>query len=138
MIGSGGAAACLAPPENYSAVGPSDEEFLEVNITSLQRTMWECAGLLRDETTLRRGLGELAKCELGIDRIVRQGKISRRLTEAQALCRVSGAILLSAQARTESRGAHFRSDYPHRDDQTFQKHSIIGRRGADPVVFEEW
>jgi L-aspartate oxidase len=138
MIGRGGAAALLEPPENYSAVDSSDEESLEAYITSLQRTMWECAGLLRDETTLRGGLRELAKCELGIDRIVRRGKVSRRLTEAQAVCRVSGAILQSAQARTESRGAHFRSDYPRRDDQNFQKHSILGRRGADPVVFEEW
>ena len=138
MIGSDVAAASLEPPAKSSTPDPSDEELLEVYITSLQKMMWECAGLLRDETTLRHGLSELARCESGIDRIVRQGKTSRRLSEAQALCRVSGAILQSAQARTESRGAHFRSDYPHRDDRRFQKHSIIGRQGADPVVFEEW
>jgi len=138
MIGSDVAAASLEPPAKSSTPDPSDEELLEVYITSLQKMMWECAGLLRDETTLRHGLSELARCESGIDRIVRQGKTSRRLSEAQALCRVSGAILQSAQARTESRGAHFCSDYPHRDDRRFQKHSIIGRQGADPVVFEEW
>jgi L-aspartate oxidase len=138
MIGSGLAAASLEPPAKNSTADPSDEELLEIYITSLQKVMWECAGLLRDETTLRRGLRELAKCESDIDRIVRKGKTRRRLCEAQALCCVSAAILQSAQARTESRGAHFRSDYPHRDDRSFQKHSIIGRRGAAPVVFEEW
>jgi L-aspartate oxidase len=138
MIASGGAAVSLEPPAIYSAAGSSDEEFVEICITDLQRAMWECAGLLRDETALRHGLSARAKCKSGIDRIVQQGKTSRRLSEAQALCGVSDAILQSAQARTESRGAHFRSDYPHRDDRSFQKHSIIGRSGADPVVFEAW
>ena len=40
------------------------------------------------------------------------------------MSRVAHAILHSALARTESRGAHFRNDYPHRDDANFQKHSI--------------
>jgi succinate dehydrogenase/fumarate reductase flavoprotein subunit len=49
---------------------------------------------------------------------------------------VARAILLSALARTESRGAHFRNDFPHRDDQNFQKHSLF--TGYEPVVFETW
>jgi succinate dehydrogenase/fumarate reductase flavoprotein subunit len=50
--------------------------------------------------------------------------------------RVAYAILHSALARTESRGAHYRNDYPQRDDERFQKHSILGRE--ERVVFEEW
>jgi succinate dehydrogenase/fumarate reductase flavoprotein subunit len=37
-------------------------------------------------------------------------------------------------AREESRGAHFRSDFPGRDDASFQKHSIYAANGA--VTFE--
>ena len=65
-----------------------------------------------------------------------QGKASRRLAEAQALSRVAHAILHSALARTESRGAHFRNDFPKRDDQNFQRHSVLGSDAH--VVFEEW
>jgi len=40
----------------------------------------------------------------------------------------------SALARQESRGSHYRSDFPYRDDDEFQKHSII-QRDRD-VTFE--
>jgi succinate dehydrogenase/fumarate reductase flavoprotein subunit len=52
------------------------------------------------------------------------------------MSRVARAILVSALARTESRGAHFRNDFPRRDDQNFRKHSVFSREGQ--VVFEEW
>ena len=41
-----------------------------------------------------------------------RGREGRRLAEALAMSRVAHAILASALARTESRGAHFRNDFP--------------------------
>ena len=98
--------------------------------------MWTHAGLLRDEATLRKGIAAQAECEAALAEIAKQGKSSRRLAEAQALSRVAHAILHSALARTESRGAHFRNDFPKRDDQNFQLHSVLTRDAR--VQFEEW
>jgi len=33
----------------------------------------------------------------------------------------------AALARTESRGAHYRNDFPQRDDKNFRKHSVLER-----------
>jgi L-aspartate oxidase len=109
---------------------------LEAIVTSLQNAMWAYAGLLRDESSLRRGLDAQSQCEAVLAQFAQQGKSSRRLAEAQAMSRVAHAILHSALARTESRGAHYRNDFPHRDDANFCKHSVFG--GDGPVVFQSW
>ncbi|XHH09420.1 MAG: succinate dehydrogenase flavoprotein subunit [Candidatus Bathyarchaeia archaeon] len=41
------------------------------------------------------------------------------------MLRVAEVIVYSALQRTESRGAHFRSDYPERDDVRWLKHTLI-------------
>ncbi len=102
--------------------------------------MWAHAGLLRENSSLREGQRKLAACEAGLAYFAQQGKSSRRLAEARALCGVARAILLVALARTESRGAHFRSDFPARDDEHFQKHSVLHRSadGSVQIDFEAW
>ena len=109
-------------------------ERIEALVRELRQAMDRCAGLLRDEAGLRAGLASQTKCAAELDRIARQGGPSRQLVEAQSLCAVAEAILHSALARTESRGAHFRTDYPQRDDERFGKHSVYA--SGEAVRFE--
>jgi L-aspartate oxidase len=119
-----------------SAMSREDDALLEVVVHQLRRQMWSYAGLLREGETLLKGFDGLGACEQATGRFLREGKQSRALLEARAMSRVAKAILESALARTESRGAHFRSDYPQRDDAEFQKHSVVGGDGV--VRFESW
>ena len=127
-----------SPALTFDSSRASDYEndSADLAVAQLQRAMWEHAGLLRNEGSLREGQAALAKCYAEIQQIAQSVKGSRRLKEANSLCRVADAILKSALARTESRGAHYRSDYPQRDDGHCMKHSIFGRE--DRVVFETW
>jgi len=130
----------FAPSEASSAVSiplsSGEAEFVEEQIARLQKAMWAYAGLLRDESTLRDGLSAHVEISSGLAELANTGKGSRRLSEAQALTRVAHAILNSALHRTESRGAHFRNDYPQRDDEHFRKHSVLKSDGQ--IVFETW
>jgi L-aspartate oxidase len=124
------------PAAEPTSLTKAEEESLEQCIAKLQAAMWAYAGLLRQESTLREGFAAQAECAEALAALAQQGKGSRRLAEAQAMSRVAYAILHSALARTESRGAHFRNDFPKRDDEHFRKHSIFGGEGK--VAFEEW
>jgi len=57
---------------------------------------------------------------------------TRRAWEAANLNLVATLVVRSAMAREESRGAHYRMDYPDHDDKKFLKHSVV--RG-EKVVF---
>ena len=47
---------------------------------------------------------------------------------------VATVIASSALNRRESRGAHYRTDYPKRDDANWLKHTLVTRSEAGPVI----
>lgn len=124
------------PEETRPVAVISDQAQIESVITDLQHAMGHFATLLRNESSLQQGLAAQAECLDRLERFTEGCAATRRSSEARALCAVADAILRSALARTESRGAHFRTDYPKRDDARFRKHSIFGR--SKDVAFEDW
>lgn len=89
----------------------------EVNRTDLQRLMWDVAGLARNGADLERALVQLKQWK------------APTVTDAKAaedanLLVVARAVVASALARRESRGGHYRTDYPQSDpDQA--RHSSV-------------
>ena len=116
-------------------VNQGEEVLIEKLIAQLQRSMWANAGLLRDESTLRKGVAAHAEFAAAIEAVFQQNKNSRRLVEARALGSTAHSILQASLSRIESRGAHFRNDYPKRDDGQFRKHSV---ESAGRIRFEAW
>jgi L-aspartate oxidase len=109
-------------PRTHSQTELAEFPQIEAFITRLQSTMWEHAGLLRDRTLLEQAdLGDFAEAIQGAN----ESAWTRRVHEAYALHGVARAIVASALSREESRGAHFRTDFPRRDDARLQKHSLL-------------
>jgi len=124
------------PGPEPAGLTPVDEALVEATIGRLQASMWANAGLLRDKAALRRGIDEQIACANELATVSHARKWSRRLAEALSLSHVARAIFSTALARTESRGAHFRKDFPTRDDTDFRKHSVARRDGT--IAFENW
>ncbi|MCU1224086.1 MAG: L-aspartate oxidase [Edaphobacter sp.] len=117
--GESDAARLLVVPE-VAAGGVTSEAATERWIADLRELMWKDAGLLRDADGLRsaqRGLDALAAA-------MPRG-LYRRAVEARNLHGVASVIVASALGREESRGAHFRNDFPHKD--AVAKHSVMQR-----------
>ncbi|MEO6119085.1 MAG: L-aspartate oxidase, partial [Terriglobales bacterium] len=87
-------------------------------VETLKNVMWRNAGVVRTPTGLREALEILESLENRMPPAT-----SRRTCEARNLREAAELIIRSAIARKESRGAHFRTDFPQRDDVSFQKHS---------------
>ncbi|HXC94919.1 MAG TPA: L-aspartate oxidase [Edaphobacter sp.] len=98
------------------ANGSTSEAVTERWIAELRAMMWKYAGLLRDGD----GLHE-AKRQLEALAVTKPRGISRRAIEARNLHMVAELIVAAALGRKESRGAHYRSDFPMHDASA--KHS---------------
>jgi L-aspartate oxidase len=97
-------------------------------LEKLRGMMWLHAGLLRDGEGLATAAAALASMQAELPQDVRRPAVETRNLHA-----IATLIVRSALAREESRGAHYRNDYPVRDDARFQKHSVVA--GQDAIVF---
>lgn len=121
VLGRRVAAAILADPANIERLRPLDEVAvpgclipLAVGapdiqagnvIAELREILWSKVGVVRDEATLRSALGDL-------ERLADHAQAD--LT-SRTIHTVATLVAQSALARTESRGAHYRSDYANLD-----------------------
>ncbi len=86
----------------------------------LQKVMVRYAGLRRNEEMLNKGLEEL-KRQLPIFGSVLSKREEYEFANMLTCCLL---VTQSALAREESRGAHYREDYPTRNDAQWQKHLL--------------
>lgn len=109
---------------------------------SLQKTMQEHAGIERDAETLKKGLAQILELQERSKKISLFDRSELFNTEFTALLElhnmldVTEAVSRSAIAREESRGSHFRTDFPARDDTRFQKHLLVKQKDSTMLISE--
>ena len=106
--------------------GPVDVGVEEV-IGQIQDLMWNEVGMVRTRVGMQKAIKNLEEMAPKLAH-----PKTRRSHEAANLNLAALLVARSALAREESRGAHYRTDYPGHDDKKFLKHSVVR---ADRVVF---
>ncbi|MBM3390130.1 MAG: FAD-binding protein [Betaproteobacteria bacterium] len=120
---------------------------LEAVREALFDCMWRDVGILRTGESLQRGLTRLAELDAqlavtgvaNVDRSFHMGW--HDWLNLRNLIQVSRAIALSALAREDSRGAHYREDFPETGSLTHSHYIVVRQEGhalntkREPVYF---
>jgi len=123
----------------------SGEEYAEDIAQELKTTMTDNCGIFRTEDGLNQALRDVKALQKRFKNAKVMDKSRRFNTdllaalEAEHLLDFSETIVVGALNRTESRGAHSRTDYPTRDDEDWLKHTVThkGEDGAPMISYRE-
>jgi fumarate reductase (CoM/CoB) subunit A len=97
-------------------------------IKDIRELMWIYLGIIRDEKGIKTAINQLSEIKNNFEKI----NFTQNYLEYFKLRNVlfaSQAVALSALERTESRGAHYRRDYPKEDNDW--KKAIIVKKGFE-------
>lgn len=107
---------------DHLSVGWADEG--NELVGELRQLLWSGAGVVREETGLRRVLAEL-------DAVA--GEAERNL-RSRIVHTVAKMVATAALIRTESRGAHYRADFPLSDPNQARRRFVY----SEPVSWARW
>jgi succinate dehydrogenase / fumarate reductase flavoprotein subunit len=128
--GAGGGGGGRGGAGNGVSEGPYQIQY------ELQDMMQANVGIVRTQKEMERALELLQPLKQRAQAVATSGNREynpgwHTALDLPNLLTVSEAIAMSALDRKESRGAHFREDYPNKDDASFGKHNTIIRKGPD-------
>jgi len=107
----------------------SDSSDVPLLMRELKDILWKKVGIVRNEMSLSVGLKKIDDI---LERLSTQRSVIPVIcTESWSAlrCHDEQAVAVSALERTESRGAHFRDDFPEENNQWLKQHSCEdGRR----------
>jgi fumarate reductase flavoprotein subunit len=108
---------------------------------TMRQRNWEKLGIIREEKGLQEGLNILGELREKVGRVgIPAGRSYNILwndwLNMTNLLDVSEIVGISALERRESRGAHYRSDFPQKNNQEYLKNFFIKRENGERRVYD--
>jgi len=110
--------------------------------SQIQQVMQENAGLIREASKLQKGIKKISKLEKTFyskNSVLKSFKNYEKIVstwQVKSALVVCEAVLRSASMRQESRGAHYRSDFPNSDDGKWKVNIYCRKSGREMVLFK--
>lgn len=102
----------------------SEEVLVSYYWDEVRRLMWNLVGISRSVRRLELARSRLNLIQQEVADYYWRYAVTSDLVELRNILNVAGLIVDMARARCESRGLHFNTDFPQRDDQNFRNDSV--------------
>ena len=103
-------------------------------LSAIKAVMWDNVGIIRDSEKLMLAQQEVKKLQDEAQSLFAEDKSQlQSCLEIQDMLKTAEVIILAALERKESRGAHYRSDYPHMDP-AWEKNIRVSKDQAGKLV----
>jgi len=119
------------------------EERIGDIMADMQEVMMDNVSVFRTESPMKEALGKIMELKGRYQHISLQDKgscFNRDLLDALELGHMldlAEVIAMGALFRQESRGAHFREDFPERNDDDFLVHTLVRHTDKGPQIFNK-
>jgi L-aspartate oxidase len=91
----------------------------------IQEVMWDYVGIVRSDLRLDRALRRINFIKDEVEQFYKKTKVTEGLLELRNLTLVAKLIIRSALLRKESRGLHYTTDYPKKNDEVWRKDTTV-------------
>ena len=96
-------------------------------LPDLRKTMWDKVGIVRSEVSLEEALKQIGGYQKAVETLTAaDASALRTIIETKLGAKAAGLVTASALRRKESRGTHYRNDFPNQSEQYAQ--SIIVKK----------
>lgn len=91
----------------------------------VQRLMWDYVGIVRSDERLRRAERRIGLIADEVEAFYKKTTVTPGLLELRNLSCAASLIIRSALFRKESRGLHYTTDYPEKDDKNWRGYTVL-------------
>jgi L-aspartate oxidase len=94
-------------------------------VDSMRHVMWNHVAIVRDDAGLAAAGRELRPVREQLEAMYGVTRLTGALAEARNMATVAALIIQSAALRKESRGLHYSTDHPDRDDRNWLRDTVL-------------
>lgn len=104
---------------------PEEWVLISHNRKEVQQVMNDYVGIVRSDLRLERARRRIEFLKEETEAYYKRTKVSEGLLELRNIIKVAKLIIESAMKRRESRGLHYTTDYPYRDDKHYLRNTVL-------------